>query len=131
MEIKPHADIKYPLRSPLPAVEITFANPTEAEEFAHRGMPGHPFKSVKLRGQALVAIPSEVAKKPLRTVLPEASLTRSQQSLADEAARLGALIVSEPEADRPIDATPENIAILDSLRAGIGKHLGNITIDNA
>ncbi len=103
----------------------------EAYWLARAGMPGHPFGSVKLRGQALVAIPSEVAEKPLRTVLPEASLTRSQQSLADEAARLGALIVSEPVDDRPIDATPEAIATLNSLNAAIAEHIGSIAIDNA
>ena len=103
----------------------------EAYWLARAGMPGHPLKSARLWGQALVAIPSEVAQKPLRTVLPQASLLKSQQSLADEAARLEALMVSEPEADRPVDATPESIAILNGLSAAISEHLGSIAIGNA
>ena len=54
-----------------------------------------------------------------------------QQRLADEATRLGTLIVSEPEADRPTDATPEAIATLNGLNAAIAEYVGGIAVDNA
>lgn len=106
-------------------------NQPEAYLFARAGMLGHPFKSVGLCLRALVAVPSEVAEKPLQTVLPVASLRRSQEGLAEEAARLEHLRATEPEGDRPIDATPEAIAILNSLHAAISEHLGSIALDNA
>ena len=106
-------------------------NEQEAYWLARAGMPGHPFKSVKLWSKALVAVPSEVAKKPLQAVLPVASLTRSQEGLVTEAARLEFLRATEPEDDRPIEATPEAIDTLNRLHAAIGGHLGGIAINNA
>ena len=106
-------------------------NQPEAYLFARAGMPRHPFKSGWLLLKALVAIPSEVAEKPLQTVLPVGSLRRSQEGLAEEAARLEYLRATEPKGDRPIEATPEAIAILNGLHAAISEHLGSIALDNA
>ncbi len=112
-------------------VALSLDNPVEAYWLSRAGMPGHPLKSVRLWGKALIADPEETAEQPLRAVLPVASLERSQQSLEAEADRLKMLRTTLTPENQPVDATPETIAVIEGLSAAIRGHLGTIAVDNA